>query len=324
MTALQTTTTQEPRAITASDYRAVIDLFGKSQDIKPASRDLYRRTLVVFFDWVQDTRRDTQQLTVKDIIAYKEALLAGGKSSLTVASYINSVRRFFEWAEANKLYPNIARGVKAPRRKKEFRKLPLSVPKLGELLRYEKDTQSARDFALVNLMLHTGLRCIEVVRANIEDITFRSTKEGEQMVLLVKGKGRDDRDSLVVLTPAAYAPIRAYLDQRGPAPISAPLFAADCYRNKGGRLTTRSVSRIAKNGLRSIGLDNRVYTAHSLRHTAAVNILRAGGTLEQASATLRHANISTTQIYTSVFTEEQRLTAGGEFLLEKYYSAVAG
>jgi len=314
---------QQPRAITSTDYKAVIELFGSEQvNLKANSRELYRRTLVVFFDWVKKSQRDTQRLTIQDIKAYREDLLAAGKSSLTVANYINSVRRFFEWAEANKLYPNIARGVKAPKRKQEFRKQPLSAPKIGELIRYERDSQSARDFAIVNLMLYTGLRCVEVVRANIEDITYRATETGEQRILVVRGKGRDDKDSFVVLTPAAYEPIRAYLAQRGATPISAPLFAASCNRNNGGRLTTRSVSRIAKNGLRSVGLDNHVYTAHSLRHTAGTSILRAGGSLEMAQFALRHANPSTTEIYTSTIRDERRLQSGGEFLLDKYYSTV--
>ena len=85
-------------------------------------------------------------------------------------------------------------------------------------------------------------------------------------------------------------------------------------------MTTRAISEIAKKGLISVGLNNRVYTAHSLRHTAAVNILRAGGTLEQVQYTLRHTNPATTQIYTATLREEQRLTGGGELMLDRLYS----
>lgn len=301
----------------AANAAAVIDLFANSQDVKNSSRDLYTRTVKGFFEWVATTGRAPAALTLADLIAYKNELLEGGKSSLTVASYCNSVRRFYEWAEANKYYPNIAKGLHAPKRKQAFRKQPLTVPQVGELLQYEHTAETPRDFAIVNLLVRTGLRCVEVVRANVGDITYK----GGQRVLMVQGKGRDEKDNFVILTDAAYLPIREYLNTRGGLAENAPLFASQSNRNTGGRLTTRAVSMIAKNGLKNVGLDNRVFTAHSLRHTAAVNILRAGGSLEQVQFALRHANPATTQIYTATLRDEQRLTNGGETLLDKLYNA---
>lgn len=296
---------------------AVVELFANSQDVKNSSRDLYTRTVTGFFGWVVETGRTAAALTLADLIAYKNDLLAAGKSSLTVASYCNSVRRFYEWAEANKYYPNIGKGLHAPKRKQAFRKQPLTVPQVGELLQYERAEQTPRDFAILNLLVRTGLRCVEVVRANVGDITYM----GGKRVLLVQGKGRDEKDNFVLLTDAAYYPIREYLNTRGVLADNAPLFASQSNRNTGGRLTTRAVSMIAKNGLKNVGLDNRVFTAHSLRHTAAVNILRAGGSLEQVQFALRHANPATTQIYTATMREEQRLTNGGETLLDSLYNA---
>lgn len=303
---------------TGADVQTAIQLFAVSQDVKPSSRALYTRTLGTFFDWVATSGRTVSNLTVADLIAYKDELLNGGKSSLTVASYINSLRRFYEWAEANKLYPNIGKGIHAPKRKQAFRKQPLTVAQVGELLHHEQGTQSARDYAIVNLMVRTGLRCIEVVRANVGDVTYK----GGQRVLMVQGKGRDEKDNFVILTDAAYNPIREYLNTRTGISETAPLFASESRNNDGGRLTTRTVSAIAKQGLKSVGLDNKVFTAHSLRHTAAVNILRAGGSLEMAQYTLRHTNPATTQIYTATLREEQRLNNGGETLLDGLYKAV--
>ncbi len=42
-------------------------------------------------------------------------------NSLTVGSYITSVRRFYEWTEANKFYPSVAKGIKATKRKQQFK-----------------------------------------------------------------------------------------------------------------------------------------------------------------------------------------------------------
>ena len=85
------------------------------------------------------------------------------------------------------------------------------------------------------------------------------------------------------------------------------------------RLTTRTISYIAKEGLKAIGLNEKAFTAHSLRHTTAVNILRAGGSLETAQFTLRHSNPATTQIYTATLNEERRLQNSGEALIDSLY-----
>ena len=316
---MENTLQTRPAALTmgAAAVPAVVEAFANSQDVKHSSRNLYTRTVTAFFGWVERTGRTVAALTLADLIAYKNELLAGGKSSLTVASYCNSLRRFYEWTEANKVYPNIGKGLHAPKRVQAFRKQPLTVPQVGELLQYEHTEETPRDYAIINLLVRTGLRCVEVVRANVGDITYK----GGQRVLLVQGKGRDDKDNFVILTDRAYYPIRAYLDTRAGLTDNAPLFASQSHRNEGGRLTTRAVSMIAKNGLKSVGLDNRVFTAHALRHTAAVNRLRAGGSLEQVQFALRHTNPATTQIYTATLREEQRLNNGGEALLDNLYNA---
>ena len=305
-------------ATQGADISAVISVFAVTQDVAPSSRELYRRTLLTFFDWVKETGRTVSALTVADLIRYKEDLLNAGKSTLTVASYINSIRRFYEWAEANKYYPNIGKGVHAPKRRQQFRKQPLTVAQVGDLLRHEKD-QTPRDYALINLIVRTGLRCIEVVRADVGDITYISG----QRVLMIHGKGRDEKDNFVILPDGVYLPIKAYLDTRTDATPNAPLFASVSNRNSGGRMTTRTVSGIAKQGLKNVGLDNKVFTAHSLRHTAAVNVLRAGGSREKVQEMLRHANPATTEIYIATIKEEQRIKSGAEYLLDDLYSTLA-
>ena len=163
---LTTTQTQQLSAHRAELF-SVLDSFAGQQDVKPTSREFYRRAVGRFFEWVQATGREISRLTVTDVIAYKENLLSAGKSTLTVGGYINALRRFYDWAESNRISVNITKGVHAPKRRQEFFKQPLSVAKVGELLHHERTTQSPRDFAIINLMARTGLRCVEVCRANV-------------------------------------------------------------------------------------------------------------------------------------------------------------
>jgi len=308
---------RQPQEIASASSQRVdelVDSFIQAQDVKESSKLLYRRTLKQYFNWVNTKSYLLSEIARPQLLEYKEDLLSSGMSSLTVSSYITSVKRFYEWTEANKFYPNVAKGIKSPKRKQQFKKQPLLPDQAAALLSYYQG-KALRDYAVVNLLLRTGLRTIEAIRANVEDITFK----GSHRVLLVHGKGRDEKDNFVVLTDKAYQPIAEYLTTRGRVNSSEPLFISTSNNSKGERLTTRSISYIAKEGLRAIGLDERSFTAHSLRHTTAVNILRAGGSLETAQFTLRHSNPATTQIYTATLNEERRLQNSGEALIDTLY-----
>ena len=305
---------QDVATVNPQRIEELVDSFIASQDVKESSKLLYRRTLKQYFNWVDKKSYLLSEIARPQLLEYKEELLNSNMSSLTVGSYITSVRRFYEWTEANKFYPNVAKGIKTPKRKQQFKKQPLLPAQATALLSYYQD-KALRDYAIVNLLLRTGLRTIEIIRANVEDITFK----GSQRVLLVHGKGRDEKDNFVLLTDKTYQPIAEYLTTRGKVNSSEPLFTSTSNNSKGERLSTRSISYIAKEGLKAIGLDERAFTAHSLRHTTAVNILRGGGSLEQAQMTLRHSNPATTQIYTATLNEERRLQNSGEALIDSLY-----
>lgn len=292
----------------------LLNKFINDQDVKESSKSVYRRSLTQYFAWVQRTGHSLDSITRAELLEYKVSMLETGLSSLTIGSYITSVRRFYEWTEANKYYPNVAKGIKTPARKQQFRKQPLTVDQTISFINYGH-TLSPRDNAILSLLPRTGQRTIEVVRANVEDIVFK----GSQRVLILQGKGRDEKDNFVLLTDKAYQPIADYLATRGRVKGSDPLFASDSNNNKGGRLTTRAISFIAKEALKAIGLNDKAYTAHSLRHTTAVNILRAGGDLEKVQFTLRHSNPATSQIYTATLNEERRLKNSGEALIDSLY-----
>ena len=298
-------------ALRGEDYSTLIEQFMKSQDIKQSSRDNYRHTIKYYLDWVAGTGRQLNALTRVDIIAYKDSLIAAGKSNLTIASYLVSVRRFYDWAEAEGLYPNIARTIKTPRKVQAFKKEHLTNDESKALLAYYTG-KSLRDYAIVNLILRTGLRTIEVVRANVGDIKFKAGRR----VLYVLGKGHDAKDSFVILSDKAYEPIAAYLATRKGAKEEEPLFVSTANRNNGERLTTRTISGLCKEGLKAIGRGGREYTAHSLRHTAAVALVKTGGTLAEVQRMLRHASPVTTKIYLESAEEDMYLQNAPELRLD--------
>ena len=297
-----------------AQWRSALAFFVSGQDVKESSRNLYSRTLKLFFEWTEERGKQIADLSRTDILEYKDELFAKGLSSLSVASYLTSLRKFYEWAESEKLYPNIAKGVKTPRRVQAFKKQHLTEDKSTELLNHF-ESMSLRDYAIVNLILRTGLRTIEVVRADVGDITFKANRR----ILRVWGKGRDTKDDFVVLTDKTYLPIKNYLATRKGVKANESLFTSGSHRNTGERLTTRTISGLCKEGLKAIGLDGREFTAHSLRHTTAVTILKNGGQLTDAQEVLRHSSPTTTQIYTESIKEELRLKDAPETLIDRAF-----
>jgi len=283
-------------------YSFLIDTFVSSQDVKPNSRALYKRTVKQFFNWLSVNGLELKTLSRIEIIKYKEYLLEAGLSTLTIDSYLVAVRKFFEWAETNKYYPNVAKGIKGIRRKRDYRKMPLTSVQGKELLEHF-ESYTLRDYAIVNLLIRTGIRTIELIRANVGDVTFK----GDTRVLLVHGKGRDEKDNFVILSKKTYEPIKEYLETRQKVNQNSPLFISISNKNYSQRLTTRSIRRIVKEGLRAIGLDNKEFTAHSLRHSFASYLFKDGQRLEHIQGALRHTNPATTQIYLKGIEEEMRL-----------------
>ena len=290
----------------------LLKAFISDQDVRESSRAVYRRSLKAYFAWIEINGLEHKNIYREDIITYKEYLLASGKSALTVCSYMTVVRKFYEWLETKRYYPNVAKGIKSPKRKRQFKKQHLTSDKGKELLQYFEGT-TLRNYAIVNLLIRTGLRTIELIRLNVGDITYK----GGVRILNIHGKGRDEADQFVVLTDKAYLPIQQYLNTRKDIKDTDPLFVSESNQNKGRRLTTLSIRLMVKEGLRAIGLDGKEYSAHSLRHTVATSIIKSGGSIEDAQKVLRHASSTTTQIYTASIEEEMRLKNPAEILIDQ-------
>lgn len=308
---------------------AVVNMFLQQYDAADSSIALYRRALRQFFCWVQRTGRRTELLTRADIIDYKKGLLNGdatadgqAKSPLTAASYLNVVKMFYKWLhDNNAVIQNIAAGVDLPKRIKKFERKPLTAAKAEELLQESAATANARDNAIINLLLNTGVRTIEVVRADIKDMR----NIGGDMVLYVQGKGQTSKNNFVWLSPNTYAAIQEYLKTRPAATPDQPLFTCAGNRNKDGRLTTRTISGIARRHLDAIGLQHNIgernssYTAHSLRHTYGCTFLSASGDFNMTKLQLRHLSSATTEQYVYHLDEMRRLEFSRRYNIDNLY-----
>jgi integrase/recombinase XerC len=261
-------------------------------DAKPKTIQTYARALRQLFRYF--AARGITRPRREDLLAFRDWLQAGHKPA-TIQSYISAARLFFQWTEQEGLYPNVAERVKGATIDKGYKRDYLTGEQVRAVMNsVNRDTlRGLRDYAVLALMVTGGLRTVEVSRADIGDLGA----VGHRPALYIQGKGKDEKAEYVKLGAKAELAVRRYLQARGAAGRSAPLFASLSNNSAGERLSTRSISGIIKQRLRNAGYDSDRLTAHSLRHTAVTLSLLAGKRLEEVQQFARHASITTTQIY---------------------------
>lgn len=140
-----------------------------------------------------------------------------------------------------------------------------------------------RDYAIIMLMLSSGLRVSEVSALNLQDIRKDS--------ITVLGKGKKERQ--VYFSNKTKEALQEYLDIRPKCEEEAVFLS-----KRKTRLAVRSIQEMSEKYFRSIGKTG--YSCHKLRHTAATLMLKSGANLREIQETLGHENISTTEIYTHI------------------------
>jgi site-specific recombinase XerD len=283
----------ETRTLAVNDRAGdLVNEYLNSLDVLPVTKCNYEKALKKFFLYVQE--EGLKSIIRKDIIAYKNSL----KNKMTPGSiqvYMSAIRSFFSFLQAEGIAPNMTSGIKSKvstGNKRDFLR-PEQVKTILKECSLDTTPEGLRNKALIMLLVTTGLRTIEIERANIKDIQ----QSGSQKLLYIQGKGREGKDEFVVINDDTLLCLKDYLSTRPEIEENEPLFISLSDRNRGGRLTTRSIRRIIKTIFKSVGLDSDKLTAHSLRHTAVTLVLKAGATIQQAQAMARHKNINTTMIY---------------------------
>lgn len=291
MNALTTpyTTSIQPGAYISED---LLDSFTRFLDASPQSVRTYSRAVKQFLRYL--SLNGITQPTREDVIGFRESLKESHKPS-TIQNYVIAVRLFFQWTETAGIYPNIAQHVKGAKISRSHKKDYLTSSQLQNVLsQIDRSTeQGRRDYAIAAVMITGGLRDIEISRANVEDL--RSL--GDNVVLFLQGKGRDERQDFVIVPAEVERAIRASLADRKGVNGKSPLFISLSNNSKGQRISTRSVSGTIKTALKRAGYDSEKMTAHSLRHSAITLAVLGGNDIQSVQQFARHADVSTTMIY---------------------------
>ena len=271
----------------------IFERFINYLDASPKTVETYKKALRQFFNYIGV--HGIRQPQREDVLAFRDDLKASGLKPTTVQNYITATRIFFKWTEQEGLYPNIAEHVKGAKLDKNHKKDYLTSRQAKEVLaNVETDSEEGlRNYAILSLMVTGGLRTIEVSRADVGDLRT----VGENTVLFVQGKGREEKTEYIKISAPVEKAIRSYLKARENVEEGQPLFTSTSNNSRGKRITTRTVSAIVKNALKNAGYDSARLTAHSLRHTAITLALLAGREITEVQQFARHANLNTTMIY---------------------------
>ena len=298
------------------DYR-LAQRFEVFLDVSPLTVKSYKSTVKSYKSGVKRFLAFMAENGIKNpnrdsVIAFKNSMLEHGRKPTTVSSYLSALRRFFSWAESEALYPDITKGVKAPKISRAHKKDCFTGNQIkGILANFDTNTlEGARNYALFSLMTCTGLRTIEISRAKIEDIR----SECGVPVLYVQGKGRTEKADFVKIPERIENALKNYLKLRGKVDATEALFSSLSDRNFGQSLTTTSISRICKMAMKEAGFNSSRLTAHSLRHTAVTLALMNGAELADVQAFARHSSINTTLSYSHAV---NRLKSGIENSIER-------
>ena len=145
-----------------------------------------------------------------------------------------------------------------------------------------------RNYAILVLLVRLGLRSAEVSGLCLDDINWRA---GE---IVVRGKGNVAEH--LPLPPDVGEAIAAYLKRGRPRREEREVFLRTVAPLRG--LTSGGVAEVVRTASERAGVGS--YGPHRLRHTAATEMLRRGGSLAEVAQVLRHRNIATTAGYAKV------------------------
>jgi len=288
-----------------SPDRWLADFVGRLRrdDLAPATVRGYRYDLNQFVRWFSRAKGSArfEKLSILDLINYRQHLVnIEALKPATINRRLKALRRFCRWAQQNnRLKSNVALELKPVRTVRNTRPVGLTEPEVHALLRVAGESGhglAMRNYALVQLMVQAGLRVSEVAALRVADITVH---ERSGSVRVRQGKGLKARE--VPLNATARRALRLYLGPRNGGKAEESLFLSE----RGGAMPTRTIQAVIAQLGRRAGIDRLRVSAHTMRHTFALNYLRQSpGKLVELASLLGHESLDTTAIYTRPSSEE--------------------
>lgn len=292
--------------VVLAEWHKSLSLRAKTGELAATTATTYQAGARHFLTWCAEQGEDLAAADPDTVRAWLAEVLETCKPN-TAAVWLAGLRAFYSWAMAKGLTVDPTAGVKGPERKGTTRahlRDALTDDEVRRVLAAPDPTTQggARDAAILALMAYTGVRTVEIHRANLADLRTN----GGRLVLYVQGKGRSEKDEFVVIPPKAEDALHEWLAISGRRP--GPLFWSLSPATRGERLSLRALRELVKGYYQAAGVAGDRKTTHSLRHSAiskAAQVLP----LQKVQSMARHADPKTTAIY---YHERDRLSNPAE------------
>ena len=255
--------------------------------ISDSTRRAYECDLNKFARWYEETTGsppDWDSVGPLDIAEFKRYLLTRGQKPSTINRALHALSHYFEQRDM----PNPCREIK----KVEGEPLPprwLDRTEKQKFVRAVREYGSNRDYAMVVLMLHCGLRVSEVCSRKVGYV--------DRDFLKIQGKGEKYRE--VPLNSTARSALIPLLKGRSSEDWLFP-------SKRGGPMTPRNLQKLFARYSRLAGIE---VTPHDLRHSFCKSLIDAGHGLSLVGDYAGHSSLETTRRYTAPSREELKEAA---------------
>ncbi|MHB8105769.1 MAG: site-specific tyrosine recombinase XerD [Dehalococcoidales bacterium] len=237
----------------------------------------------------------------QNMLSYMLNLKERGYVPTTIARKVAASRSFFGFMVAeghiktdpteNMSSPSVGKALPKPIPIDQVRLLLEQPAKLST-------SEAKRDRAMLELLYASGMRISELVALNLGDVNM----EGNYFVRCF-GKGRKER--IIPLYEKIATAVKNYIDEDRPKLAHGKKETALFLNARGDRLTRQGFWQKLKEYAKMAGLSSTI-SPHTLRHSFATHMLSGGADLRSVQELLGHANISTTQVYTHLTTDQVR------------------
>jgi integrase/recombinase XerD len=234
--------------------------------------------------FLEYTKKKPIDVDEKDIKTFMVHLMSDKhykSSSMTTA--IAALKFYYEDMQEKDIFkkiklPKLEKKLPTVLTKEEVKKLIIASAKLKHKL-------------LIEFLYSSGLRVGECVKIRLNDLDLE-----EKMGRVIQGKGKKDRN--IILSKALIEHIKEYTQTRKNQ--SDYLF-----ETKKAHISERQAQKIVKTAATKAGIKKNVF-CHALRSSFATHLLESGVDIRIIQELLGHSNLSTTQRYTQVSTEQIR------------------
>jgi integrase/recombinase XerD len=226
-------------------------------------------------------KKNPEDITKDDVKLYVAEYLTE-KSSTSIILFLSAIKYAFE----NLLEKDITAGIKRPKKEK---RIPTVLSK-EEMRRLMNALENKKSKLMVSLMYAAGMRVSELVSLKVRDLDF-DEKTGH----IRQAKGKKDRIFNI--------PEQLFNKLKKHAEMQKESKSEYLFPGQRGQMSPRNLQKIVSKAAKKAEIKKDVH-CHTLRHSFATHLLENGVDIRKIQELLGHADLSTTQIYTHISTEE--------------------